>query len=105
MSSKIVRRIFDPANPPVLTEAQKRQLEALAARPDSEIDVSDIPPLTDGFWENALRNPFMRPVKQQATVRLDADVLDWLKSSGKGYQTRLNAILRKEMLADLKRRA
>lgn len=79
------------------------QLAALAERSDSDIDFSDIPPLTDDFWKNAVRNPFMRPIKQQATVRLDADVLNWLKSSGKGYQTRLNAILRREMLADLKK--
>ena len=43
-----------------------------------------------------------RPVKQQITARVDADVLDWLKSEGKGYQGRLNAILRREMLASLK---
>ncbi|MDC7685001.1 BrnA antitoxin family protein [Asticcacaulis sp. BYS171W] len=105
MKSKIVRYQFDPTNPPPLTDKQKAEINALAARPDNEIDVSDIPPLTDDFWKNAVRNPFRRPVKQQATVRLDADVMAWLKSSGKGYQTRLNAILRKAMLADLKRRA
>ncbi|WP_031231003.1 BrnA antitoxin family protein [Asticcacaulis sp. YBE204] len=103
--SKIVRYELDLENPPPLTDEQKAELKALAERPDSTIDYSDIPPLTDDFFKNAVRGRFYKPVKQQATVRLDADVLDWLKSSGKGYQTRLNAILRKEMLADLKRRA
>jgi uncharacterized protein (DUF4415 family) len=41
-------------------------------------------------------------VKQQASVRLDADVLAWLKAQGKGYQTRMNKILREAMLKDLK---
>jgi uncharacterized protein (DUF4415 family) len=44
-----------------------------------------------------------RPVKQQITARLDSDVLHWLKSQGKGYQSRMNEILRKEMLAAMKR--
>ncbi|MEN8336316.1 BrnA antitoxin family protein, partial [Acinetobacter pittii] len=45
---------------------------------------------------------FYRPVKQQTSVRLDADVLAWLKAQGKGYQTRMNKILREAMLEDLK---
>jgi hypothetical protein len=56
----------------MLTPASKRKLAQLAERPDSEIDFSDIPPLTESFWKNAVRNPFYRPVKQQLTVRLDA---------------------------------
>ena len=69
-------------------------------RPDRAIDTSDIPPLTADFFANAVRNPFYRPVKQATTVRLDADVLAWLRSQGPGYQTRLNAILRAAMLRD-----
>ena len=89
---------------PPLTEAQKAELAALAERPDSEIDYSDIPPLTEEFWQNAVRvrGRFYRPVKRQITARVDADVLEWLKSHGKGYQSRLNAILRREMLSALK---
>jgi uncharacterized protein (DUF4415 family) len=89
----------------MLTAAQRRELAALAALPDDMIDYSDIPPLTERFWENAVRNPFYRPVKQQLTVRLDADVIAWLRRQGKGYQTRLNALLRGAMLKDLKKSA
>jgi len=53
-------------------------LKALAARPDSEIDTSDIPEMTDEQWKNAKRGHFYRPRKQQITARVDADVLDWL---------------------------
>ena len=54
--------------------------------PDSEIDYSDIPELADGQFRNAVRGRFYRPVKQQITARVDADVLAWLKAQGKGYQ-------------------
>jgi len=64
------------------------------------IDTSDIPPLTDEFFAQAIRNPYYRPVKQSTTVRIDADVLDWLRRHGAGYQTRINAILRRAMLKD-----
>ena len=89
----------------VLTTAQRREIAALVAQPDDKIDYSDIPPLTEKFWENAVRNPFYRPVKQQLTVRLDSDVIAWLRRQGEGYQTRLNALLRSAMLKDLKRSA
>jgi len=88
-----------------LTAAQRRELAALARLPDDTIDYSDIPPLAERFWQNAIRNPFYRPVKQQLTVRLDADVIAWLRHHGKGYQARLNALLRSAMLKDLKKSA
>jgi len=88
-----------------LTPAGKRQLAKLAKKPDSETDFTDIPPLPESFWENAVRNPFYRPVKRQLTVRLDADVVAWLRRQGKGYQTRLNRVLRKAMLEDMKKSA
>lgn len=87
-----------------MTLARRQKLAALAERPDSEIDFSDIPQLTNKFWENAVRNPFYRPVKQQLTVRLDADVVAWLRMQGKGYQTRLNSVLREVMVRDLAQR-
>jgi uncharacterized protein (DUF4415 family) len=74
----------------------------LSNRPDSEIDFSDIPEVTDEQVKNAVRGRFYRPIKRQITARVDADVLDWLKQQGKGYQSRINAILRREMLASLK---
>ena len=78
-------------------------LKRLAEMPDSEIDLSDAPELTDEQWKNAERRRFYRPVKRQITARVDADVLAWLKGQGKGYQSRINAILRREMLAALKK--
>ncbi len=85
---------------PPLTEEHKAELKALANMPDSGIDYSEIPPLTEKFWENAVPNPFYKPIKTHASVRIDSDVMAWLKSQGKGYQTRLNAILREAMVRD-----
>lgn len=85
--------------------AAKRRLSKLARRPDSAIDFSDIPPLTEKFWRNAVRNPFYRPIKQQLTLRLDADIVAWLRSQGKGYQTRASSLLRDAMLHALRRNA
>ena len=84
-----------------VTPAIKRKLAKLAERPDSEIDYSDIPPLTEEFWQNAIPSPFYRPVKKQVTVRLDSDVIAWLRKKGTGYQTRMNALLRSAMLSEL----
>jgi uncharacterized protein (DUF4415 family) len=79
-------------------ESMRKELEALAAMPDSEIDFSDIPETTKEDWRGAVRGKFYRPIKKQLTVRIDADVLEWLKGNGKGYQSRLNNILRAAML-------
>src|SRR5713226_4673990 len=84
-----------------LTAKQRREVAALASIPDDKIDYSDIPPLTDRFWKHAVRNPFYRPVKLQLTVRLDADVVAWLRDQGKGYQTRINALLRAALFSDV----
>ncbi|WP_040850308.1 BrnA antitoxin family protein [Nitrospirillum viridazoti] len=100
MNTKTVRMRM--ADLPPLTEEEKAQLQALAERPDSEIDTSDIPELTEEFWKNAVRGRFYKPTKTSTTVRIDSDVLAWLRSQGKGYQSRINAILRREMLASLK---
>ena len=85
----------------LLTAGGKRRLEKLSRRPDDEIDTSDIPELTEKFWQKAIRNPFYRHVKKQITLRLDADIIAWLRRQGKGYQTRANALLREAMLEDL----
>jgi len=81
------------------------RLARLARQPDSAIDFSDIPELTEKFWRNAVRNPFYRPVKKQLTLRLDADVIAWLRKKGKGYQTRANTLLRAAMIQDFDRKA
>ena len=81
-----------------MTEARRKKLKALAAQPDAAIDLTEIPELPESFWKNAVPHPFYRPLKQQLTVRLDADVVAWLKQQGKGYQTRLNQVLREVMV-------
>lgn len=54
MSEKIIRHEVDLNNLPLLTEAQKAELAALVLRPDSKIDYSDQPRLTEAFWKNAV---------------------------------------------------
>jgi uncharacterized protein (DUF4415 family) len=94
----IVRYRREPGTP--LTAKQKRELEALKKMPDREIDTSDIPEWTDETWKRAVRGRFYRPVKKAVSLRLDADVIAWLKKDGKGYQSRANRLLREKMLAD-----
>jgi uncharacterized protein (DUF4415 family) len=105
MKKKMVTYEFDPANPPALTPAQKEELKKLAAMPDSSIDFSDIPQLDEKFWKNAVKNPFYRPTKTSTTIRIDSDVLYWLRAQGKGYQSRINAILRHTMLTSTNKRS
>ena len=62
---------------------------------DSETNLSDIPEITDR--SKAVVGKFYRPIKTPLTIRLDADVVAWLKAEGKGYQTRINSILRQAM--------
>lgn len=59
---------------------------------DEDIDYSDIPELDDDFFKNA--KVVISPGKKPVALRLDADVLEWMKAQGKGYQSRINAILR-----------
>lgn len=67
-------------------------LKQLAVLKDSEIDTSDIPELDDNFWAKAEVRPPL--TKSAISIRLDEDILDWFKSQGKGYQSRINAVLR-----------
>lgn len=80
-----------------LSNEQMAMLKALADKPDADIDLSDIPEARDNAWDYAVRGEFYRPIKKQITVRIDADVLAWLKADGDGYQTRLNKVLREAM--------
>lgn len=75
-----------------LSRAEKAELKALQAMPDDAIDTRDIPEVRD--WAGAKRGVFYRPIKQQLTLRLDADVIAWFKRTGSGYQSRINAALR-----------
>jgi uncharacterized protein (DUF4415 family) len=91
----IVRYRREPGTP--LTAKQLKELKALEGRP---IDTSDIPESTDAMWKDAVRGGLYRPVKKAVSLRLDADVIAWLKKDGKGYQSRANRVLREKMLAD-----
>jgi uncharacterized protein (DUF4415 family) len=79
----------------VNSKSIKSDLRRIDRLTDADLDYSDIPPLGEEFFAKAAV-PWP-PTKQQLTVRLDADVLAWLKSMGKGYQTRINRILRAAM--------
>jgi uncharacterized protein (DUF4415 family) len=85
-----------------MTPARKRKLARVAAEADARIDFSEIPPLTEKFWKNAVRNPFRRRAQQQLTVRLDADVVAWLQRQGAVDQSRLNGLLRKAMQEEIR---
>jgi len=89
---------------PEPSQHRQQELGALAKQSDADIDYSDIPPLDDAAWNRAvpwrevMRSDIYKPKKIVATIRVDADVMEWLKRQGRGYQTRLNAILREAML-------
>jgi uncharacterized protein (DUF4415 family) len=89
-----------PAGSP-LSEDHRREIAELARRADQDIDLTDMPEWTAEMFASAVRGKFYRPVKSQLTVRLDSDVLAWLKAKGRGYQTRINAILRQAMVEDV----
>jgi len=78
-----------------LTKEQKRDIAAIAAKRDEDIDFSDIPLKLD--WSRAEIGKFYRPPKKPVTMRLDEDILEWLKGFGPGYQTRVNHLLRHAM--------
>ena len=78
-----------------LTKEQKRDIEAIAAKTDADIDFSDIPLQRD--WSGAEIGKFYRPGKKPVTLRLDTDVIKWLKADGRGYQTKANWLLRQAM--------
>jgi uncharacterized protein (DUF4415 family) len=84
-----------------LTARQRREIQTLAAMPEDKVDTSNIPELPPGAWKTAVRGKWYRPVKRPVSIRLDADVLAWLKSQGSGYQTRVNIFLREKMLREI----
>ena len=96
MKKQIAERIVRSTGSKPLTPKQLENLRRLAKLPDSEIDLSDIPEIK-GLPPDYLIGRFYRPKKTSVTIRLDADVLAWLKGTGEGYQTRINTYLRKLM--------
>ena len=81
-----------------MSKVSKTDWKRLSAMKDQDIDTSDIPELGDVFFERA---ELRTPPKQAVTIRLDADVLEWFRGQGQGYQTRINQLLR--MYMDAKR--
>jgi uncharacterized protein (DUF4415 family) len=79
-----------------LTAEKRKKLKNLAVRPDREIDFSDIPEIQE-LPSDAVIGKFYRPKKESVTIRIDSDVLAWLRASGAGYQTRINQYLRRLM--------
>lgn len=75
------------------------QIKALEAMADSDIDYSDIPSIAQSpeRLRNGTVGKFYRPLKVQKTLRIDADVFSSFESLGKGYQTRINAVLRESV--------
>ena len=77
-----------------MKKVSKTDWERVSAMKDEQIDMSDIAELDDDFFLNA---KLTTPLKKPVTLRLDSDVLDWFKSQGQGYQTRINKLLRRYM--------
>lgn len=85
-----------------LSPEAQAALDAVRDRPDDQINRTDAdcPPTTEEDWKGAVRGALFRgkkPYKRSLTLRLDADVLEWFRQSGEGYQTRMNAALREFM--------
>lgn len=103
-SSRRARLLLERGNSmKKVSKKQAKELTAIARMPDDRIDLTDSPEVRD--WRNAVVGKFYRPIKTPVTIRVDADVLDWLKRQGRGYQTRINQLLREAMEAKARRRA
>jgi len=85
-----------------VSKKRAKELLALAALPDDKIDLTDVPEVLD--WSHGVVGKFYRPTKKPLTIRLDTDVLAWLKNQGRGYQTRINKLLRAAMEGRKRRR-
>lgn len=86
-----------------LTAEKRKELARLAKMPDGKIDLSDIPEIK-GLPSDTVIGKFYRPRKTTVTIRLDSDVLAWLKATGEGYQTRINTYLRHLMQRNARQR-
>jgi len=85
-----------------VSKKQAKELAVLAAQREDQIDLTDLPEVLN--WSGAVVGKYYRPIKKSLTIRLDADVLAWLKSQGSGYQTRINRLLRTAMEGRARRR-
>ncbi len=91
------------APPQALDPASRRELHAIAALPDDQVDVSDPDAPETLDWSGAVRGRFYKPIKRPKSLRIDADVLAYFESQGPGYQTRINNVLRQSMIQALRR--
>lgn len=91
----LVRKKLSDLN---VAEERIREIEAI---PDDQIDYSDIPELDEAWFAQA--QTWTPPTKKQITLRLDEDIVAYFKEQGKGYQTRMNAVLRAFVDAKKKR--
>lgn len=81
------------------------ETRALYAQHDHSKDDPENPVLPPEIWErHGVIGKYYRPIKRQTTIRVDADVLDWLKSKGEGHLSRINSILRAAMIDEMHRR-
>lgn len=94
-----VKYRIDSKKPPVLTAAQRKRLKALANKPDSAIDFSDLPKQTARVRWSRPGALIASEKKQQITLRLDADILNFFRKTGERYQSRINAVLREYVKA------
>ena len=87
-----------------ISKKSQTDWERLETMEDQDIDVSEIPELTPEMFAKAVVNRGLRDKenKTQLTIRVDRDVLAWFKSQGRGYQTRINSLLRAYMEANVK---
>jgi uncharacterized protein (DUF4415 family) len=93
----IITKKLDLSKPTGLSEKAKKRIDSIE---DENIDYSDIPELTEEFFARAKKASEFQKSKTRISIRIDDDILDWLKESGKGYQTRANMILRAAMETD-----
>jgi|HubBroStandDraft_5_1064220.scaffolds.fasta_scaffold42057_2 uncharacterized protein (DUF4415 family) len=89
----LVRYRLDPDNPPTLTAEEQQAWKELQEMRDEDIDYSDIPPLPSTGWRR-VSDLVPAENKQQITLRLDADVIEFFRGTGRRYQSRINAALR-----------
>ena len=83
-----------------MKKQSKTDWAKVKAMKDRDIDFSDVPELDDNFFAEATLWPGK---KKQITIRLDPDVVDFFKTKGRGYQSSINATLRRYMEAQQRR--
>jgi uncharacterized protein (DUF4415 family) len=99
--SESFQRAKRPATKQVRIPAElMAELAALEQMPDGQIDLTDIPEVKN--WAHAVAGKYYRPIKKPVSIRIDADVLDWFKSAGKGYQSTINEVLRQYVVASMR---